>query len=147
MRKMRPDEAEKESQEEKEINPDYKVRLTPHLVPLKTTRMKRIPDEVIHFFKSQGFVIVSSIDDKGFPHTSCKGIVRMSGSGRVYLIDLYVNHLPDTEKYLEYALRGLRIDISAYDSTIASINYLHIANAFIQAGFVEQAGHGFLQDT
>ncbi len=57
----------------------------------------------------------------------------------VYLLDLYVNHLPDTEKYLEYALRGLRIDISEYDSTIASLNYLHIANAFIQAGFVDQA--------
>ena len=57
----------------------------------------------------------------------------------VFLLDLYANHLPDTEKYLEYALRGLKIDISAYDSTVASFNYLHIANAFIQAGFVEQA--------
>ncbi len=56
-----------------------------------------------------------------------------------YLLDLYANHIPNTEKYLEYALRGLRIDISSYDSTIASFNYLHIANAFIQAGFQEQA--------
>ena len=52
---------------------------------------------------------------------------------------MYANHLPDTEKYLEYALRGLKIDISSYDSTITSFNYLHIANAFIQAGFVEKA--------
>ncbi|QGY43992.1 helix-turn-helix domain-containing protein [Maribellus comscasis] len=57
----------------------------------------------------------------------------------VFLLDLYVNHLPNTEKYLEYALRGLKIDISSYDSTIASFNYLHIANAFIQAGFQEEA--------
>ncbi len=57
----------------------------------------------------------------------------------VYLLDLYANHLPNTEKYLEYALRGLKIDISSYDSTIASFNYLHIANAFIQGGFTEQA--------
>ncbi len=57
----------------------------------------------------------------------------------VYLLDLYANHLPNTEKYLEYALRGLRIDISSYDSTITSFNYLHIANAFIQAGFQEQS--------
>jgi len=57
----------------------------------------------------------------------------------VFLLDLYANHLPDTEKYLEYALRGLKIDISAYDSTVASFNYLHIANAFIQAGFVDEA--------
>ncbi len=57
----------------------------------------------------------------------------------IFLIDLYVNHLPDTEKYLEYALRGLQIDISAYDSIIASINYLHISNAFIQSGFINEA--------
>ena len=57
----------------------------------------------------------------------------------VYLLDLYANHLPNTGKYLEYALRGLKIDIASYDSTIASFNYLHIANAFIQAGFQGQA--------
>jgi len=57
----------------------------------------------------------------------------------VFLLDLYANKLPDTEKYLEYALRGIKIDVSAYDSTIASYNYLHISNAFIQSGFVEEA--------
>ena len=57
----------------------------------------------------------------------------------VFLIDLYVNYIPDTEKYLEYALRGLEIDISAYDSTIASLSYLHLSNAFIQSGFIDEA--------
>ena len=57
----------------------------------------------------------------------------------VFLLDLYSNHLPDSEKYLEYALRGLQIDISAYDSTVASLNYLHISNAFIQNGFISEA--------
>ncbi len=57
----------------------------------------------------------------------------------VYLIDIYVNHLPDTEKYLEYALRGFQIDVSTYDSTIASIYYLHVSNAFIQSGFINEA--------
>ena len=57
----------------------------------------------------------------------------------VFLIKLYVNYLPDTEKYLEYALRGLKVDISAYDSIITSLNYLHISNAFIQSGFVDEA--------
>jgi tetratricopeptide (TPR) repeat protein len=57
----------------------------------------------------------------------------------MFLVDLYVNHFPDTEKYLEYALRGLQIDISAYDSTAKSISFLHISNAFIQSGFVEEA--------
>jgi TolB-like protein/class 3 adenylate cyclase/Tfp pilus assembly protein PilF len=57
----------------------------------------------------------------------------------VYLIDIYVSHLPDTEKYLEYALRGLQLDVSSYDSAIASIYYLHISNAFIQSGFIQEA--------
>ncbi|MFC2124999.1 helix-turn-helix domain-containing protein [Bacteroidota bacterium] len=56
-----------------------------------------------------------------------------------HMIDIYVNHLPDTEKYLEYALRGLQLDISKYDSIFASINYLHISNAFIQSGFIGEA--------
>ena len=46
-------------------------------------------DEVIHFFQDQGFVIVSTIDKSGIPHTSCKGIVKMNQKGLVYLLDLY----------------------------------------------------------
>jgi tetratricopeptide (TPR) repeat protein len=57
----------------------------------------------------------------------------------MFLVDLYVNHFPDTEKYLEYTLRGLQIDISAYDSIAKSISFLHISNAFIQSGFIEEA--------
>jgi TolB-like protein/class 3 adenylate cyclase/Tfp pilus assembly protein PilF len=57
----------------------------------------------------------------------------------VYLIDIYVSHLPDTEKYLEYALRGLKLDVSSYDSIIASMYYLHISNAFLQSGFIQEA--------
>ncbi len=58
----------------------------------------------------------------------------------IFLVELYVNFLPDTEKYLEYALKGLEIDIvAAYDSTTASYSYLHISNAFIQSGFIDEA--------
>ena len=56
-----------------------------------------------------------------------------------FLVDLYANHLPDTEKYLEYALRGIKIDVAAYDSITISFNYLHISNAFIQSGFIDEA--------
>ncbi|WP_340114983.1 helix-turn-helix domain-containing protein [Maribellus mangrovi] len=56
-----------------------------------------------------------------------------------FMVDLYANYLPDTEKYLEYALRGLQVDPAAYDSVTNSFNYLHIANAFIQSGFQDQA--------
>jgi TolB-like protein/class 3 adenylate cyclase/Tfp pilus assembly protein PilF len=58
----------------------------------------------------------------------------------VYLVDLYVNHLPNTAKYLEYALKGMGIDAASYDSLTASFSYLHISNAFIQSGFTEESG-------
>jgi tetratricopeptide (TPR) repeat protein len=57
----------------------------------------------------------------------------------IFLVDLYVNYIPNTEKYLEYALKGLEIDALAYDSSAMSISYLHISNAFVQSGFVEEA--------
>ena len=57
----------------------------------------------------------------------------------IFLIELYKDHIPDTEKYLEYALRGLEIDISMYDSIIGSFAFLQISNAFIQSGFVDEA--------
>ena len=51
--------------------------------------MKRFPENIINFFQKQGFVIVSTIDGKGFPHSACKGIVDINHSGKVYLFDLY----------------------------------------------------------
>jgi TolB-like protein/class 3 adenylate cyclase/Tfp pilus assembly protein PilF len=56
-----------------------------------------------------------------------------------FLVDLYVHHLPNSKKYLEYALQGIKIDVAAYDSVTTSFNYLHISNAFIQSGFVHEA--------
>ncbi len=56
-----------------------------------------------------------------------------------FLADYYVNHNPNTEKYLEYALKGIRLDITAYDSLTTSIIYLHLSNAFIQSGFLNEA--------
>ena len=58
----------------------------------------------------------------------------------IFMVDLYVHHLPNTAKYLEYALKGLEIDlVAAYDSATASYSYLHISNAFIQSGFINEA--------
>jgi uncharacterized pyridoxamine 5'-phosphate oxidase family protein len=51
--------------------------------------MKNLSDEIINFFYSQGFVIVSTIDKNGRPHNSCKGIVRIEKTGKIYLLDLY----------------------------------------------------------
>ena len=55
------------------------------------------------------------------------------------LSDYYVSYKPNTAKYLEYALKGIRIDIAANDSTSASYIFLHLSNAFIQNGFIQEA--------
>jgi len=55
------------------------------------------------------------------------------------LADYYTRYVPNTEKYLEYALKGNRLDIAVNDSTTTSFSYLHIASAFIQSGFVDEA--------
>lgn len=57
------------------------------------------------------------------------------------LSDFYTRYMPDTEKYLEYALMGIGLDIASYDSVEAGNIYLHVSNAFMQSGFVEEARH------
>jgi len=56
-----------------------------------------------------------------------------------HLSDFYANYFHDTEKYLEYALKGIRLDIAANDSITASFIYLHVSNAFLQSGFINEA--------
>ncbi len=55
------------------------------------------------------------------------------------LSDFYAQYKPDTEKYLEYALKGIQLNIAANDSVSASFIYLHLSNAFVQTGFVPEA--------
>ena len=55
------------------------------------------------------------------------------------LADYYARVIPNTGKYLEYALRGIQIDLAANDSVARSYIYLHLSNAFVQSGFVEEA--------
>lgn len=55
------------------------------------------------------------------------------------LADLYSRVIPDTSKYLEYALKGLQLDIEANDSITKSYIYLSVSNAFIQNGFIDEA--------
>jgi uncharacterized pyridoxamine 5'-phosphate oxidase family protein len=49
----------------------------------------RLAEDIIHFFQGQGCVVVATIDKNGLPHTSCKSIVKIEDSGRVYLLDAY----------------------------------------------------------
>lgn len=51
--------------------------------------IKKIKNEIIHFFQSQGCVIVSTITKQGALHNSCKGIIEIKPDGRIYLLDLY----------------------------------------------------------
>lgn len=71
--------------------------------------MKKLTEDIINFFQNQGFVIVSTIGKNSLPHNSCKGIAKISSSGRVYLIDLY--------KAATYRnlLRNPRMSITAVD--------------------------------
>jgi TolB-like protein/AraC-like DNA-binding protein/Tfp pilus assembly protein PilF len=56
-----------------------------------------------------------------------------------FLSDFYCNYIPNTTKYLEYALKGVRLDKAPGDSIITSYNYLRLGNALIQTGFIEES--------
>jgi tetratricopeptide (TPR) repeat protein len=47
--------------------------------------------------------------------------------------------MPHTGKYLEYALRGVQLDVGSPDSATTSFKYLHSSNALFQAGFMDEA--------
>lgn len=53
--------------------------------------------------------------------------------------DLYARVIPNTGKYLEYALKGIQLDIASNDSITRSYIYLHLSNALIQSGFVDES--------
>ncbi len=55
------------------------------------------------------------------------------------LSDFYTSYRPNTEKYLEFALKGLKLSVSNSDSTTQSYLYLHLSNALIQNGFVDES--------
>jgi nitroimidazol reductase NimA-like FMN-containing flavoprotein (pyridoxamine 5'-phosphate oxidase superfamily) len=82
--------------------------------------MKKLSDEIIHFFQNQGCVVVSTIDKGGLLHNSCKGIVKINHNGSIYLLDLYKArtyenlkrnpHISitavDEHKFIGYSLKG-----------------------------------------
>jgi len=51
--------------------------------------MKQLHEKVINFFRDQGCVVISTIDQHGFPHSSCKDIIKIENSGKAYLLDAY----------------------------------------------------------
>ncbi|GAB5408241.1 MAG: hypothetical protein BalsKO_06060 [Balneolaceae bacterium] len=55
------------------------------------------------------------------------------------LAEFYAGVIPNTAKYLEYALMGLQINSAGIDSSSKSYLYLGLSNAFVQSGFVDEA--------
>jgi len=51
--------------------------------------MSLLTKEIISFFKNQGFVIMSTIDQDGVPHSSCKDIMDIEPDDKIYLLDVY----------------------------------------------------------
>jgi len=71
--------------------------------------MHKITQEIIDFFENQGFAIVSTLDKNGIPHSSCKGVIRVSKQGIVYLLDVYMKETYNNLK------RNPKISITAID--------------------------------
>ncbi len=55
------------------------------------------------------------------------------------LSDIYGLYMPNTGKYLEYALRGIRLGAEGVDSVDVSYFHLRLGNALIQTGFVDES--------
>jgi TolB-like protein/AraC-like DNA-binding protein/Tfp pilus assembly protein PilF len=55
-----------------------------------------------------------------------------------FLTEFYNWHIPNTAKYLEYALMGVKLDVASHDSATTSFKYLHLSNALMQAGFIDE---------
>jgi len=71
--------------------------------------MFKLNDEIIDFFQRQGFTVVSTLDTKGGIHNSCKGIVKIDKSGKIYLLDLY------SARTLDNLKKNPRISLTAVD--------------------------------
>lgn len=88
------------------------------------------------------FYLNSSADDLALPYLE-KALEYNPNSSLIigFLSDYYANHVPNTKKYLEYALKGVQLDINPGDSAETSIRFLHLSNALIQSGFTDEAEH------
>ncbi|MGV3743556.1 MAG: tetratricopeptide repeat protein, partial [Burkholderiaceae bacterium] len=56
-----------------------------------------------------------------------------------FLADFYATYIPNTGKYIEYALKGMRVDVGATDSVNTSYVCLRLGNALAQTGFIDEA--------
>lgn len=71
--------------------------------------MKKLPEDIVSFFRNQGCVVVSTVETDGSIHNSCKGIVDINTGDRIYLLDLY------TGKTFQNLKKNPNISITAVD--------------------------------
>lgn len=55
------------------------------------------------------------------------------------LADFYFRMVPNTDKYLEYALKGVQLNVGSTDSVTQSYLYLQLSNALVSSGFPDEA--------
>ncbi|MEP1032672.1 helix-turn-helix domain-containing protein [Ekhidna sp.] len=55
------------------------------------------------------------------------------------LSDIYADYIPNTEQYLKHAIQGIQYAISDQDSVEASYTYLHLGNALVETGFINES--------
>ncbi len=95
--------------------------------------MKKLGKDIIDFFNRQRFVIIATVDNNGFPHTSCKGILDVE-EDKIYLLDLYTHNTyvnikknnlvsitaVDEEKFMGYCVKGKAtiVDLSSDRSSL-----------------------------
>jgi len=89
--------------------------------------------KALYYIRTSKFELAADYLEKALEYNPNEDLVY------VFLVDLYQYRNPNTRKYLEYALRGLEINVASYDSSIVAVSYIHISNAFAQSGFIEEA--------
>ncbi len=62
-----------------------------------------------------------------------------SASAIQMLSDFHAHRVPNTAKYLQYALKGTQLEVMAKDSITNSYSFLQLSNALVQAGFFKEA--------
>ena len=55
------------------------------------------------------------------------------------LSDFYFRLIPNSNKFLEYALKGVQLNVAANDSVTQSYIYLQLSNALVSSGFADEA--------
>ena len=55
-----------------------------------------------------------------------------------FLTEFYSIYVPNPGKYVEYALKGVKLLVPSDDSATVSFKYFHLGNAMMQAGFVDE---------